>query len=49
VGTLEQLDLFMEVFSLIENVIRELKKDMGIVEGQIKVPIIYMKRLIVIL
>jgi histone-lysine N-methyltransferase SETD2/UMP-CMP kinase len=49
VGTPCQIELFSEVFSLIEFVIRELKKEMGIVEGQIKVPIIYLKRLITIL
>jgi histone-lysine N-methyltransferase SETD2/UMP-CMP kinase len=31
---------------MIEHIIKELKKELGIIEGQIKIPIIYLKRLI---
>lgn len=31
---------------MIESIIRELKKELGIVEGQIKVPVLYLKRVV---
>lgn len=34
---------------MIEHIIKDLKREMGIIEGQIKVPIIYLRRLILIL
>ena len=34
---------------MIEQIIRELKRELGIVEGQVKVPVLFLKRLVLAL
>lgn len=47
-GSAPQIAVFRDVFVLIESIIKELKKELGIVEGQIKVPVLFLKRLVLI-
>ncbi|CAD8059228.1 unnamed protein product [Paramecium sonneborni] len=46
IGSVQQINIFRTILTMIEQIIKELKKELGIIEGQIKVPIIYLKRLI---
>ncbi|CAD8144224.1 unnamed protein product [Paramecium pentaurelia] len=46
IGSVQQITIFRTILIMIEQIIKELKKELGIIEGQIKVPIIYLKRLI---
>ncbi|CAD8144339.1 unnamed protein product [Paramecium octaurelia] len=46
IGSVQQISIFRSILTMIEQIIKELKKELGIIEGQIKVPIIYLKRLI---
>ena len=49
IGTNQQISVFREVFTMIEKIIRELKRELGIVEGQVKVPVLFLKRLVLAL
>ncbi|CAD8053136.1 unnamed protein product [Paramecium sonneborni] len=46
IGSIQQINIFRSILQMVEHIIKELKKELGIIEGQIKVPIIYLKRLI---
>ncbi|CAD8135613.1 unnamed protein product [Paramecium pentaurelia] len=46
IGSIQQINIFRSILNMVEHIIKELKKELGIIEGQIKVPIIYLKRLI---
>jgi histone-lysine N-methyltransferase SETD2/UMP-CMP kinase len=48
-GSAAQIAVFREMFAMVESIIRELKKELGIVEGQVKIPVLFLKRVVLAL